>query len=289
MPEAPRVSVIMPAYNAGQWIAATLDSLLAQTFTDFEILVGDDGSKDDTAAIVASLAQRDARIQLHHLGHKGAYAARNAMLEKARGHYVMFHDADDLSLPHRMAEQVAFLDSHSEFAAVSCNVIKFSSQPPDVAAHVSTAKAFAEERYELRPFHYSKRNFPFPASMMRADALRKTGGFRPCFDFAEDADFIFRLEETGRLARLEQPLFLYRQHANNTARRAPYRQTESSVLSRVVARQRRKGWPDTLFNKQKTFLRIFSSGLPPLAIAETLWLLATRYAYRRIKNSAASG
>ncbi len=286
----PLVSVIMPAYNAARWIEEALVGLMSQTYANFELLVGDDGSVDRTLAIIHEVASRDKRVKVFSFAHRGVVAMRNSLMDIAKGQYVMFHDADDISSPVRMERQVSFLEANPVFAGVSSAVIKFgeaipiSRQVPETTTTAGVADWY-ECIPEVKPFKYGKKLFPFPASMFRAESLLKSGGFRPYFAFAEDADFTYRVAEHGQLAILEEPLFFYRQHSSNTSRRAVYLQTESSVLSRVVARRRRGGGADNLFERKPAFLRIFSSGLTAIEQAESLWLLANRLIYRILKNS----
>jgi glycosyltransferase involved in cell wall biosynthesis len=286
MMSTPVVSIVMPAYNAAPWIAETIESILAQSFSDFEVLIGDDGSTDATKSIVESFAAKDHRIILHALNHCGVVVARNALLAKCRGRYVMFHDADDLSVPERMQRQVDFLDGHPSTVAVSCNVLKFKgTRVWPSAIDFTKLPTIVQRNSKLSGMGYHKKNFPFPACMVRAVVARELHGFRPYFSYAEDADFIYRLEERGELTVLDETLFLYRQHASNTSRRAPYLQTESSVLSRTFARRRRQGKPDTVSAWQPPFRRIFTSGLSLLEIAQTLLTTLYRYTWRRLKNA----
>ncbi|MDD9821205.1 MAG: glycosyltransferase family 2 protein [Nitrospira sp.] len=107
------VSVITPCYNAERFIAATIDSVLAQSVADWEMIVADDGSTDASPAIVASYATRDSRITLVTLNrHSGASHARNTAIQQARGRYLAFLDSDDLWLPDKLAKQLAFMTDH---------------------------------------------------------------------------------------------------------------------------------------------------------------------------------
>jgi glycosyltransferase involved in cell wall biosynthesis len=287
---APKVSIVMPAYNAAPWIAETISSLLAQTFEDFELLIGDDGSTDNTKSIIEAFAIQDSRVTLHAFNHSGVVAARNALLQASRGHFVMFHDADDLSVPERMHRQVHYLQEHSNCVGVSSNILKFNGIPVwPVAIDVAKPPTLRARRSTLSRFGYHKKNFPFPACMVRTKLAQDLGGFRPYFSYAEDADFIYRLEEKGELAVLDETLFLYRQHAMNTSKRAPYLQTEASVLSRTFALRRRRGKADTVQAWQPPFKRIFTSGLSPVEILQTLVITAYRYGWRRLKNAKHMG
>ncbi len=106
---APRVSVVVPVWNGERTLGATLDSVLAQTCRDFELLVIDDGSTDGTAALVAALADREPRVQLHRFENRGLAASRNRGIRLARGAFVAFVDADDLWKPARLERQLAAL------------------------------------------------------------------------------------------------------------------------------------------------------------------------------------
>jgi len=207
------------------------------------------------------------------------------LLHQSRGRYVMFHDADDLSVPERMQRQITHLEQHTNTVAVSSRIIKFRGDPVwPPALDVSTPPTLQARSSKVSALGYHKKHFPFPACMVRTSVAQGIGGFRPYFSYAEDADFIYRLEEKGELAVLDEPLFLYRQHATNTSRRAPYLQTESSVLSRTFARRRRDGKPDTVQAWQPPFRRIFNSGLSALEITQTLVVVGYRYIWRLFKN-----
>lgn len=108
-----RVSIVTPAYNAGPFVGETLAAIGAQTFADWELLVADDGSTDDTRDIVAAAAARDRRIRLLvSAGNTGPARARQLALDHAGGRYIAFCDSDDFWLPEKLAKQLAFMDQH---------------------------------------------------------------------------------------------------------------------------------------------------------------------------------
>ncbi len=117
----PVVSVVMPAYNAAPYIESAITSALRQTFADLEILVVDDGSADDTAAIVARVAARDPRVRLLRQPNRGVSAARNAALREARGQYFALFDSDDLWEPEFLAAQMTILEERSDVDIVTGN------------------------------------------------------------------------------------------------------------------------------------------------------------------------
>src|SRR5262245_14197402 len=115
----PAISVLMPIYNAGRFLPAAVESVLAQTFADFELIAIDDGSRDGSSEVLAQLAARDPRIRVFAQENRGIVATLNRALELARAPLVARMDADDLSRPDRFAKQIAFLRQHPEVAAVS--------------------------------------------------------------------------------------------------------------------------------------------------------------------------
>src|SRR5437867_126575 len=118
MPPRIAVSVIVPTYNRAATLAQSLESILGQSCSDFELIVADDGSTDDTAAV---LARYGGRVRVLRLEHRGVAAARNAALAAALGECVAFHDSDDVALPDRLAVQCRQLGGRAELGAVMCN------------------------------------------------------------------------------------------------------------------------------------------------------------------------
>src|SRR5687767_4638410 len=114
----PVVSVMVPVFNTGRFVAATVESLLGQTFGDFELVVIDDGSRDESPEVLRELAGRDKRVRLTCRENRGIVTTRNEMLAQARGKYVAVNDSDDVSMPDRLARQVEFLDRHSDVVCV---------------------------------------------------------------------------------------------------------------------------------------------------------------------------
>ena len=107
------VSIIMPSYNAARFVGAALDSVLAQTYTNWELLVVDDASKDESVKAIEAYAGQDVRIRLIPLSRNvGAAAARNIALEQARGRYIAFLDSDDVWSPNKLERQIAFMQAH---------------------------------------------------------------------------------------------------------------------------------------------------------------------------------
>ncbi|MCY3867896.1 MAG: glycosyltransferase family 2 protein [Chloroflexi bacterium] len=119
----PAVSVVMPVYNGECYLAEAIESILGQTFTDFEFIIVDDGSRDGSAAIIHDFAKRDERIRvIQHERNRGLTSARNSGIAASRGQFVAAMDHDDISLPRRIEKQADFLHSHPRLGLVGTHV-----------------------------------------------------------------------------------------------------------------------------------------------------------------------
>lgn len=119
MKSAPRVSVLMPAYNSEEYIGEAIESILNQTFTDFEFIIINDGSTDNTVNIIRKYAKQDKRIKfINHKNNRGVAYIRNELLDNAIGEYGTFFDSDDISLPKRLQTQVDFLNNNPDISIV---------------------------------------------------------------------------------------------------------------------------------------------------------------------------
>ncbi len=204
----PRISVIMPAHNAARYIAEAIGSVLGQTLRELELIVIDDGSTDRTAAIVAEIAQRDDRLRLLRLEHRGIVNV-NVGVEAARCDLVGRCDADDISLPTRFEKQLAYMEAHPECAAVGCWLQRtdpFGSptgqqHPPTEHADIDAALLAGDGSAIVQG-----------ASVYRREALRRCGGWRDDYGWIEDLNLFLRLGEVGKLANIPEVLYSYRRH-----------------------------------------------------------------------------
>jgi len=228
----PRVSVLMTTYNGAATIGASIDSILAQSFRDFELLVVDDGSTDDTPAILDRI--RDSRLRLLRAGSRGGIvAARSHGFAAAQGHYIAPLDHDDLSDTERLAREVAFLDANPDVVLVASE-IRIVREGGVAAPHHPTAG----DALALRWLFLIDNPLTWSSVMFRADAVRRLGSFlRPEFELADDFDFYHRLLGVGAIARLDEVLTTYRYHAANAslARAEALNANAARVLCRAYA------------------------------------------------------
>ncbi len=220
----PRVTVLMTTYNGAAFIGASIESVLAQSFADFELLIVDDGSTDDTAGVIARYSDPRLRL-LQPAANGGIVAARNLGFAAARGAYVAALDHDDLADPGRLAEQVAYLDQHPGVVLVGTEIRIDDNgriKPPD---HPREGDPVAM-RWQL----LTDNPLTWSSVMFRAEAVHRLGGFmRTDYQLADDFDFYHRMLGVGEIARLDGVLTTYRYHASNTSHAEP------AALNRAAA------------------------------------------------------
>jgi L-malate glycosyltransferase len=209
-PGAVRVSIFMPVYNGARYIAATIAALLQQSFTDFELIVADDGSRDRTAAIVRGFCRRDARVRLLVLPHRGEVAARNAALAAASPHsdYLLNHDSDDISLPDKLQRLVQYLDRHPDIAIVGC-----AAEYVDEQDRVAGAPTIACEPSQIRAGFATANPMINSCALIRRQVFATIGTYREEYRSADDYDFFCRALLAGfELANLPAMLHRIRRH-----------------------------------------------------------------------------
>lgn len=209
----PRVSVLMTTYNGAGVIAQSIESILAQTFRDFELVVVDDASTDDSGHILSRISDSRLRV-IRAERNLGIVGARNLAFAAARGEYIAAHDHDDISLPQRFAKQVACLDARKDIVLVGTEIFVADGDKLLLPDH---------DRLGLPPLMrwncLVDNPLTYSSIMVRAAAIRRVGQFvREEFIYADDFDLYHRLLRVGEIVRLEEPLVIYRLHANNTSR-----------------------------------------------------------------------
>lgn len=222
--DKPLVTVIVPAYNASDFIAETLDSILNQTYDNLQVIVVDDGSTDDTARIVQSCSPRVTYI--HQANSGGCAAPRNRGLEYAQGEFVTFFDADDIMLPDKLRRQVDALIRHPATVMCITNYCNFTGTERSTD-HMSTCPAMVPylERYKTSDFILGpeecrniliSENFTIASSpLFRKDIVQKLGGFDQSLKACEDFHLIYRTAMHGDIAVSPSIGFERRLHDTN--------------------------------------------------------------------------
>ena len=214
-PQAPRVTVLMAVYNGEWYVREAVAGILAQTLGDFEFLIIDDGSTDSSAEIIAQF--QDPRIRLvSNKENIGLTASLNRGLEMARAELVARQDADDISLPDRLAKQVRYLEEHPQVAVAGTQVELVDEAGAVLMGHnnpCSHAGVIWGLLFHTTLYH--------PTVMMRKAAVAQGGGYDEKYITAQDYDLWCRMAQTARFANLPDVLVRYRIHPGSvSARRA---------------------------------------------------------------------
>lgn len=255
-----QVSVVMPAYNASQFISQAIESVLAQTCRDFELIVIDDGSTDNTLEIAEKYAAQDARVRVYTQPNQGFAPTLHRGFDLAANEWVFRMDADDLMRPNRIERQLAFIAEHPELAVASSLNRYIDSKNRVIGKSVSAL--LTHEAVDKLIAANELIGFCHPAAALRKSAVMAVGGYRKQFWPAEDIDLWNRLVENGYKI-LVQPEYLldYRMHGDS-ATISGARNTQFKVrwLKDCMLR-RRAGMPELDFD---AFLRNLHSA--PLLI-----------------------
>jgi glycosyltransferase involved in cell wall biosynthesis len=232
---SPVISVILPVYNAERYVGQAVESILAQTFADFEFLITDDGSTDRSLAILKRYAVKDSRIQLTSSPNQGVSKTRNQMLHQAKGQFIAVMDADDIALPNRFASQLEFLHQHPEVVCVGSAhaVIDHRGR---FLSHLPLPQQDAEIQQAALAGHGS---ICHPCAMIHRAAMLAVGGYNEDLHSAHDLDLWLKLGEIGKLANLEAPLMQYRIHTHSVSGRNYIAQREEARQACEAAWQRR--------------------------------------------------
>jgi glycosyltransferase involved in cell wall biosynthesis len=208
-PARPAASVILPVYNCLPYLEEAVASVLEQTFTDFELLLLDDGSTDGSLGVLRSFAQRDPRCVVLTRGNRGLVPTLNEGISLARGEILFRMDGDDRSHARRFELQMAYLREHPECVALGTDAFLID---PD--GHRLRQFGMPPTHAEIDSTHMEGIGsmIVHPTAALRKAAVVQAGGYRPEYAHAEDFDLFLRLAERGELANLPDPLLDYRQH-----------------------------------------------------------------------------
>ena len=200
----PDISVVMSVYNGARRLREALDSVLSQEGVALEFIAVNDGSTDESGAILAEVASKDGRLRVIEQENAGLTKALIRGCAEARGRFIARQDSDDLSLPGRLAKQAAMLDADERLAFVSCWAYVYGPEAELLCEHRRPEDAEAAT-HQLRNEHTGPPGHG--TVMMRREAYEKVGGYRAEFYYGQDGDLWLRLGDLGLLAYC--PEFLY--------------------------------------------------------------------------------
>ncbi len=239
----PDVSVVMSVYNGSDLLAKALDSILTQEGVTLELIVVNDGSTDACGAILDEYARRDPRVHVIHQDNTGLTRALIRGCAAARGQFIGRHDADDISLPGRLARQATFLKANPEAVMTACGVRRFGPGGEDMGERISPGEELHEGLGKLTlaeivgPPHHG-------GTMFRRSAYEAVGGYRAAFRVAQDIDLWLRLAEAGKCLGIPEVLYHASWRLGSISHLRLQEQIRTTEVLLECARVRRAGGND---------------------------------------------
>lgn len=224
----PKISVVIPSYNRAEYISATLDSILAQTYKDFEIVFIDDGSTDDTEQLLQHYMEKDYRVKYFKQPNSERAVARTYGMGLALGDYICLVDSDDIWYPHKLATQLQVMENNPEILLSYASVNRIDMQGRPLLTASRQHEGFTGWVF----FELLKRNFiPSVTPMFRKEILRKVSDQNTDYIPYEDWDFWLRLSREGAFYHIVQPLGAYRLHPQQSVQNVNAQRIEKVTLA----------------------------------------------------------
>ena len=231
-----KVSVLTAVYNGERYIKKAIDSILAQTYGNFEYIIVDNNSNDGTPSILEGYAKADKRINVIQEVNTGPASARNAGLNVAKGEWIAILDADDIAMPERLELQLNYVDEHRDVCLLGTGCIAIDEKGDIIKEHQYPAT------HNLLVRHLENRLafFPHSSDLIRKEAIVKLNGYSTRFSPAEDYDLWLRLSTCGKLACINKPLIKLRQHWESLSHLESGRTQQLRAVASAVCHFRRK-------------------------------------------------
>jgi hypothetical protein len=212
------ISVLIPIFNGEKYLYHSLESIVNQTFIDFEVLLIDDGSTDGSMSILNEFAHHDKRVRIISKTNSGLTDTLNRGLLECRGNWIARMDQDDIASPKRLEQQVKKIESDDAIVLVGSDFVTLDEQTRKTKRYKipSTHGKMVKRLERLRGF------FPHSSALIHAETIRRIGGYDPLALFNEDWDLWLRLSECGKIGSVSEPLMIIRKH--------PLQMTQNSGL-----------------------------------------------------------
>jgi glycosyltransferase involved in cell wall biosynthesis len=237
----------MPVYNAQKYLSIAIKSILTQSYKEFEFIIINDGSTDNSCEIIKSYD--DDRIVFINQERKGLIYSLNHGIQKAKAQYIARMDGDDIALPERLSIQLSFIKKHDNVGVLGtgCQFIdeqgRFTGRKlNDIGEHIEILENILKARSGVSIIH--------PTTMIRKDVILEAGGYHERFPVCEDIDLWLRIANTSKLHVIPDVLLLFRVHQENVSVTRRRIQLQSGILARVCFLLRNRGLPDpTLYQE----------------------------------------
>ncbi len=243
--QRPKITVLMSVYNGEKYLREATDSILNQTFRDFEFIIINDGSTDDTSEILENYD--DPRIiVINNRKNIGLTKSLNKGLRMAKGEYIARQDADDISFPQRLEKEVNFLEKHKRVGLIGSSFQLISENGKSLTTH----KVLTTNE-EIKKGLREGNRFGHGSVMFRRECLDKVGFYREEFRSAQDYDLWLRISEKYNVANISEPLYKWRASFKAVSIAKKDEQDKYAEFARELARERREQWTDRLQTSTK--------------------------------------
>jgi glycosyltransferase involved in cell wall biosynthesis len=204
----PSITVLMAVYNGERWLAESIQSVLEQTFTNFEFIIINDGSDDGSLQIINQFSKKDSRIRVYNKKNSGLADSLNYGIAEARGEWIARIDADDICSLDRLQKQIEHVRLNTDLVLVGSGlvIIDENGQQSKVHLYPDRHSRLTRRLFRASPF------FAHSSAFFKLCSVRELGGYRTQFHRSQDQDLWLRLAETGRIACVREPLVLIRKH-----------------------------------------------------------------------------
>jgi glycosyltransferase involved in cell wall biosynthesis len=266
----PLVSVVLAVYNCEKYLGEAIDSIQAQTYQNWELLIIDDASTDSSANVAAKYAQDDHRIQLLcQPKNFGQTVCANLGIARAMGKYIARLDADDMMLPERLTRQVAYMESHPDVGLLG-TAFEMIDEQGNLIATCSVPMGAANLKLLLK----TKNPILQPSMIMSADCLRAIGVYTERYPYAEDYALCIKFAEVSKVENLDEVLTRYRILSSSLSRQSLKKQSWDVLRIR---------W-DSIMDGVHPFSNILSFWKPLIYVLSPDWLTRYRFVYRERRD-----
>ena len=247
---APAISVLLSCYNGARWLDGAINSVLSQAFEDYEFIIVDDGSTDNSPEIIKRYAEQDARIVVIAKSNTGLADSLNVGIQQACGEWIARLDADDICEPARLEKQLAKARSNPSLVFIGSSLLVIDENG-------TVLKIFrypASHGLLVRNLRTARKFPPHSSAFYRTDVVRSIGGYRTRIRRSEDWDLWLRLSEVGQLAAMDEPLVRIRKHSGQISHdESGRRQKIDSTVAIVSYLLRRYNFPDPVAADDEMF------------------------------------
>jgi glycosyltransferase involved in cell wall biosynthesis len=226
------ISLVITVYNRERYLSEAIESVLAQTRQDFDLLIWDDGSTDNSVEIAKEYAKRDRRIRVVAAEHQGRTPSLKEAIAQTKGCYIGLVDSDDLLAPTALEETAAVLEADPVVGLVYTDYMDIDRQGKVIGYGNRCRVPYSKERLlvDFMTFHFR---------LMRRQVFEQVGGFDEACAYAEDYDLCLRLSEVTQIRHINKPLYYYRCHQANITNQHQIRQAQDSCKAIGRALERR--------------------------------------------------